>query len=150
MNKLLSLAIEHHNLNNRYGFLSCLDYPKEYNRMSDLEALMMNECERLTADNDMSVSGLYTVTNNLASDIVTGNIPETAKTTLYSRDEFIDLLSQSMTRKEAERFKDMLEWMDDKDKKGYIETRFILEFENTRDHNKQYYYDWMDFVIVVE
>lgn len=150
MNKLLSLAIEYHNLNSHYGFLSCLDYPKEYNRMDDLTSLMMNECERLTADNGISTARLYTMSENLASDIFSGIISESATFTLYTRDEFIDLLSKSMARKEAERFKDMFGWMDEKDKKGYIETRFILEYENDRNHNKQYYYDeWLTFVIVV-
>lgn len=151
MKKLISLAIEYQDLNSRFGYLSSLQFPSEYNRMDELRKLMKQECERLTANNDISTNGLYTVAENLASDILNGDILEDATFTLYSLDQFINLLSQSMTTKEAERFIDMLDWMQERDAAEYIQTRFILEYENTPNHDKTYYYDkYLTFVIVVK
>lgn len=155
-NKIMNIiknAVEYTKLNNRFGMLSCMDYPNEYERMNELQNDISAEVTTVTAENDVSANGLTTVIYNVAADIVSGEIEADSTIVLYDQDDFIEYVCKAagMMRKEVERFRDMLAWMQEKDRAGYMETRFILEWENDSKHKKQYYHDErFSFVIVVD
>ncbi|OME55407.1 hypothetical protein BSK59_13085 [Paenibacillus odorifer] len=147
MKHILTLMKEYRNLNNRFGFLSCFDYPKEYEAMDTLNNQIYNEAEKFTNDKDITVNAFTTVLNNITTDIDNNEI-DADSIVFYEQDAFIFYLTKSMTRKESERFADMLAWMDEKSRKGYLETRFIFEFENDRNNKLSFYYDQrMSFVV---
>jgi len=147
---VLPLSYLHKELNDKYKYLSCIDYSKEYEYMDELQTSITKTIEEMTLENDISTKGLTQAIGNIICDIDKNSL-ENAQ--IYTQDEFIEYIVKEakMLRSEARRFTDMLAWMQEKERASYIEARFILEWKNTRDHNKCYYYDArMSFVIVVD
>jgi hypothetical protein len=149
----INLTQQYNRLNAQYSHASCFDYPQQYNNMESLQVAAGALIAELIKHNDISINGLSTAIENIAIDIDNGNIKPSARVTLYTQDEFIQytIKRARMQHKEAERFNDMLNWMQEKERAGYLETRFILEWENDRNNNSKFFYDnRMSFVIVVE
>lgn len=146
---ILSLVQEYQRLNAQYGFLSSLSFPKEYDRIDAAQVEALKKADEFTQEIDVLPKNLITVLEAIAADMDNGNLSPEAKLTFYTQDNFIEYLSSTMRHKEAERFKDMLQWMDEQSRAGYIETRFILEYENDRNERRQFFYDKrLSFVIV--
>jgi len=149
----INLTQQYNRLNAQYSHVSCIDYPQQYDNMESLQVAAGALIAELIKHNDISINGLSQAIENIALDINNGNIRPSAQITLYTQDEFIEYIAQraKMHHKEAERFENMLAWMQEVDRVGYIETRFILEWENDRNNNSSFYYDnRMSFVIVVD
>lgn len=153
LREAIALMQEYNALNTQYGRLSCFDYPQQYNSMDALQIEVGELVSELTKDNDISINGLSQAIENIALDIDNGNIPQSANITLYTQDGFIQYIVKrsKMLSSEAKRLEDMLDWMQEKERAGYIATRFILEWENDRNNISSFYYDdRMSFTIVVE
>lgn len=155
-NKLLqaiNLTQQYNALNAQYGHASCFDYPQQYSKMDSLQIEVGAIVSELTKYNDISTNGLSQAIEDIALDIDNDNIKQDATIKLYTQDEFIQYIIKrsKMLSSEAKRLEDMLTWMQEKERAGYIATRFIREWENDRNNKSSFYYDnRMSFVIVVE
>lgn len=149
--QVIERAIELNELNNSYGYLSCVQYPYEYQRMDELNDLMRVEVSKITRDNDVSEKGLLIAIESIATDVYNGNIRKEQRFTLMDQSEFIDYVGSRMTRRERERFTDMLEWMDETLRAEYLKIRFILVWENDRNEKYSFYFDnRFSFVVIVD
>ena len=134
LNEITLKMVEKVELENRYGNLSCYDYPKQYEQMTDLEVEI---CEALDKYNENEYSkrssDLYANIEDIAKDIVNGNIDaENMDLQYYSINEWIEVyISSDMEEAEKNTFESLFYYMPTDVRNGWLEGNHLANFTNT-------------------
>ena len=134
MKNLVLKMVEKIQLENKFGWASCYDYPAEYNQMIDLEVEI---CEALEKYNDTNYSkrgtDLYENIEDIAKEVVNGNIDaESLELSYYSIDEWIEMyVTEGMEEAEKKTFESLFYYMPTDVRNGWLEGNHLSNFTNT-------------------
>lgn len=134
MNELVTKMVAKLQLENKYGNLSCYDYPKQYEQMIELEVEI---CEALDKYNENEYSkrsnDLYENIKDIAKEILNGNINDDDLTLeYYSIDEWIEVhVTEGMEEAEKKTFESLFYYMPTEVRNSWLEGNHLSNFTNT-------------------
>lgn len=121
---IVAKMVEKKALENKYGWASCFDYPKQYDAMTDLEL----EIDDLLEGRDE----LYPILDTIACEIDWGNIDlETLEVNHYSQDEYLEYYVLEGMDEHARKMFDSLYYFMDSDTRGqWLEANYLAHDPN--------------------
>ncbi|MDZ4632282.1 hypothetical protein ORN01_25330 [Bacillus cereus] len=134
MNELVTKMVAKLQLENKYGSLSCYDYPKQYEQMIDLEVEI---CEALDQYDENAYSkrssDLYENIKDIAKEIINGNINDDDLTLeYYSLHEWVEVHVTSNMCEEAKKvFESMFYYMPTENRNNWLEGNHLSNYTNT-------------------
>ena len=90
MKELIDLLVEKKRLEDKYGHISCFDAPEAYERMEELADKARERAEQLAKECRCSTSAIMEVAEDIADDILDGNIRDDVNVSLFNVDDFIE------------------------------------------------------------
>lgn len=90
MKKLIDMLVEMKRLEDRFGHISCFDAPEAYKRMEELADEARERAKQLAKECGCSTSAIMEVAEDVANDILDGNIRDDVNVSLLNVDYFID------------------------------------------------------------
>jgi hypothetical protein len=130
---IVALMVEHKKLDSSYGFLSCFDYPKAYDRIDELQKeindLIISEYGSVANEmhNNVTVNKINDVLESIASDVYNGNINlEECSINFYTQDEFLtSYVTDNFTQEQQEIFDSLFHWIESDTRGNWIYTKHI-------------------------
>lgn len=143
--KLVVVKImEKKDLEGRYGWASCFDYPEQYERMEELASEVFNELTELT--NEYKAKQVYECLEAIATDISGGNydLESIDEISFMSQDDYLeDYVLSGMDESATEMFNSLFYFMNVDSRNNWLETNYLAHDPNVYTHKM------MDFIIMV-
>lgn len=137
LNLVVAKMIEKKDLEGRYGWASCFDYPEQYDQISDLEI----EIDDLLEGDDT----MYKILDAVATDVMNGNVDaETLELSVYTQDEYLEYYVLEGMDEHAKNMFDSLYYFMDSDTRGkWLEANYLA-------HDPNVYTDrWMEKIVML-
>lgn len=124
LNLVVAKMVEKKDLEGRYGWASCFDYPEQYDKMTDLEL----EIDDLLEGNDK----LYNILDAVAVDVYNGNIDaETIEINHYSQDEYLEYyVLENMDEQAKSMFESLYYFMNSDLRGQWLEANYLAHDPN--------------------
>lgn len=135
--------MEKKDLEGRYGWASCFDYPEQYNRMEELASEIFTALEEMT--DEYKARQVYECLESIAIDIANNYDIETIDgISFMSQDEYLDdYVLSGMDESATSMFNSLFYFMDIDGRNNWLETNYLAN-DPCIYTNKM-----MDFVLMV-
>lgn len=143
---IINQLVQVEELKDQYGWQSCLDVPDAYDEMGEkgTESLMNAWQFANDAGKDICGTNIFTVCQDIAREIVNGNISRDAEIHFYSQDAYIEqYITESMDESAQKVFDSLFYWMNSDDRARWLQSNYLT-------HDPEAWTDtWSTFVILV-
>lgn len=148
---IVALMVERRDADNRYGNLSCLQYPKEYDYMEQLTEAIKNAILETFGDsinghfNNISYRNLEDRLDAIAYDVHNNNVDlNECEINFYTQLDFVsDVVCSGFEEHQQEVFDSLFKYIDIDGRAGYLRSEHL-------DAEEGYYYNKLvDFVFEV-
>lgn len=136
--------MEKKDLEGRYGWASCFDYPEQYNRMEELASEIFTSLEELT--NEYKAKQVYECLEAIAIDVSGGNYDlESLDSIIYmTQDTYLDeYVLSGMDESAKKMFDSLFYFMNSDSRNNWLEANYLAHDPNI------YTSKMMDFIIMV-
>lgn len=141
---VVAKMMEKKDLEGRYGWASCFDYPKQYEQMEQLSSEIFEALEELT--NEYAARQVYECLEAVAVDISGGNYDfERLDSISYmTQDTYLDeYVLEGMDESATNMFNSLFYFMDVDGRNHWLEANYLAHDPNVYTHRM------MDFIIMV-
>lgn len=134
LKEVTTMMVDKLEMENRYGHLSCFDYPTEYQQMENLNEIIFDVlCKYNENEYSQRANDLYENIKDIATEIINGNInADRLELNYMPINEWVEVyVTEGMCDEAKKLFESMFYFMDTHTRNNWLEGNHLSNFTNT-------------------